>query len=226
MRTLRYRKNKGLYIITFFCVICLLPSSCTGKICPGFPDHLVDYLPYRTKNIFSFENQDNDTITFWVREVVKYTEYRTNPGTKTGNTCKSFLTLKFIAHRLISESLAEELGYGPLSDKVGKLVVSSIILTGEIVIYTDNREPPKINIQLDDHYLDFTTINPFGPSEFYFYAEKDKDPFDSQNRALFGDSVILENPEIQNSRVVIVKGEGITDFYDQKHDFHWKKIKK
>ena len=44
--------------------------------------------------------------------------------------------------------------------------------------------------------------------------------------AIFGDTVKFENNNQQISKLVIIKGKGITEFYDQKNNFQWKSINK
>jgi len=203
-------------IILFMCCIgYLLLNSCGRIHCPGFPEYLADYYPYKKNDIFSFVNQNNDTLYFWVRETSKFKDTRQY-------ICDSPES-SFIAHRLISKSLAIELGYIAM-DEAGGLIISSVILSGVIRLFSDNNEKSYIGFGTTDNYWDFK--DQVGSSSLLFFDQTGKDPFDPQNIALFGDSVIFENPDIQISRALIVKGEGITDFYDQKHDFHWKKIKK
>jgi hypothetical protein len=42
--------------------------------CPGFPEHLVDYYPYKQGDTLKFANQNNDTISFTVSSVAKSQE--------------------------------------------------------------------------------------------------------------------------------------------------------
>ncbi len=79
----------------------------------------------------------------------------------------------------------------------------------EIIIEASTKS--YISFQLSDSYL-------------YSYAEAGKDPFDPKNAALFGERVVLENPQARVSRALIIRGRGITEFYDQQNDFLWKSI--
>ena len=70
-----------------------------------------------------------------------------------------------------------------------------------------------------------TIMSDFWGSKLTYYEKTDKNPFDSKNSAFFGETVIIENNYGQISRVTIVKGKGITNFYDQESDFQWESIK-
>lgn len=92
-------------------------------------------------------------------------------------------------------------------------------LEGNIGVYSK----PEIYVDFGDGYWDIaTTTNSF----LSFYEETGKNPFDSKNSFLFGEIIILENSENQISRVMIMKGKGIMEFYDQRDSFHWKSINK
>ena len=82
---------------------------------------------------------------------------------------------------------------------------------------------PEFFFELGNGYWDRTTLS---DSFMYLYEETGKDPFDPKNNALFGETVILHDSETQIARVVIVKGKGITEFYDQKYNFQWISINK
>ena len=83
-------------------------------------------------------------------------------------------------------------------------------------------ERSKICINLNDGYFDGATST----SSFLYFEKTEKETFDPKNSALFGEIVILEDENKQISWVTIVKGNGITEFYDKKYDFHWKNINK
>ena len=214
-------KKKIIFI--FCCLGCLFIASC-GKKCPGFPTHLVDYFPYREGDVFSFVNQHNDTLSFWVRESWVSKEHTLSYFNKCGNCCGSPNT-SFVALRLISKSLAAELGIAH-DKEVGGLVISSAVLSGGMQVIYDDSGQTTIRVEILDSYWDFDYTNALGLLEFSFYDESGKDPFDKKNDALFGETVIIEDELKQISSITIVKSKGITGFYDKKHDFKWKSIKK
>ena len=69
-------------------------------------------------------------------------------------------------------------------------------------------------------------------SDFYnyhdiFYFKKENiNPHDPENSNIFGDSIILKNNEADGvNKSLIVKGEGIVEFFDVKNNCIWKKVK-
>ena len=80
-----------------------------------------------------------------------------------------------------------------------------------------------IELSFDGQYLDEIPI----ASSFRKYDETSKDPYNPKNSAFFGETVMFDMPTIIGqpiSMVTIVKGKGITEFYDQHNDFQWKSI--
>ena len=213
---------KAKIIFILCCVSCLFLTSCKKTHCPGFPEHLLDYFPYQNGEIFSFENQHNDTLSFWVREIMvskkRILSYN-RCGKCGGGNCDN-PWFSFIAHCLISKSRADEMGISFIEVINGKLITNET-LNGAIGVAYDNREKSYITISIPDAYCDFDYTYFRGGSS-YVLEESGKDFFDPKNSTIFGDTVIFENSENQISHVVIVKGKGITEFYDQKYDFQWK----
>ena len=58
-------------IIFLFCFVLgiLFLSSCGRTHCPGFPEYLFTYLPYKKGDTLSFVNQHNDTVSFRVNGI-------------------------------------------------------------------------------------------------------------------------------------------------------------
>ena len=179
-------------IFTLCWVTCFFLTSC-GKInCPAFPEHLVDYLPYKTGDTLSFVNQNNDTISFRVNLVHKDREYTAEKCGKCGGCDNPFYR----------------------------------IATSTFAIYVVIAKKSYIRIEISGFYWDGVAKSSKS-SILYTYDETGKDPFDYKNSALFGESVILDILEDNNqpiSRATIVKGKGITEFYDRKNNFQWKSI--
>jgi len=218
-----FSEKASVIFITFFCIGILFLSSCGRIHCPGFPDHLKDYLPYKKGEIFSFVNQNNDTLSFWISDAnisKKHTMERDNDC----NDCCASPGSSFTAHRLLSKSLAKELGIVYEKEAGGGLIG---YCQGSMSIACDCQDGSNTSIRFEivDYYWDLDYTSP-GKSKFSLLELSGKDPYDPNNSSLFGEIVVIED-EMQNiNKVTIVKGKGITGFYDQKHDFQWRIIKK
>jgi len=185
-----------------FIVCCLFIFSCGRTHCPGFPKHLTDYFPYRKGNVIEFVNQHGDTLSFWVRE--SWASEKHKSYERCGSPVASFIAPIFFQ----------------TNGNPGG------ILTGSMQVAYDDDSQTCIKITMTNYYWDQDYVNSGGWSELQFFEKTGKDPFDSKNSAIFGNTIVIEEPENQISRVVIVKGKGITGFYDQKHDFQWEVIEK
>lgn len=172
-------------------------SSCGKTYCPAFPEHLVDYFPYKRGDTLLFINQHNDSLLFNVSALGKAEE-----SSFEGLLCKCACPLNelFFTAIQMPDSWTEIKGF----------------------ISADKYTKPFISFELHDGYFDKTTMT---NSFLVLYEGNGKDPFDPKNKNLFGEVVVIENLKNQISRVVIVKGKGITEFYDQVYNFQWKNIK-
>ena len=178
------------------CLCCLFLASCGRTHCPGFPEYLVDYFPYKKGEIFSFANQNNDTLSFGVREVFISKKYNEDACGKC--KCQS-PDYRFFTYCLRNDA----------------------ILNGNMRFAYDS----SISLEISNYYWDSDYTDSKGSSVFTIFTKYKENPYDLSNIALFGDTVIHENSGQQISRVVIVKSKGITEFYDQKYNFQWKSIK-
>jgi hypothetical protein len=63
-------RTKLHFIIIAFCcaVTMLLSTSCKQEECPAFPEHLIDYYPYKVGDTLKFANQNKDTISYYIGE--------------------------------------------------------------------------------------------------------------------------------------------------------------
>ena len=85
---------------------------------------------------------------------------------------------------------------------------------------------PYINFILDNLYFgDKISNNELPYSELRANIRNFKGKYNPQNGPIFGETVTLEGSS-QISKVLIVWGIGVIEFYDQKHDFQWKSINK
>ena len=106
-----------------FTLCCIFLIAC-GKDCPEFPKHLIDYYPYKSGEVFSFVNQNNDTLTLWVKKSWSSKQTSISPC---GKCACEYPISYFSAHRLISKSFAEELGI------VGYNEIDGLVDSGEVL---------------------------------------------------------------------------------------------
>jgi len=176
--------------------------GCGETHCPAFPDYLADYYPYQKGDTLLFVNQNHDTISFTVIEASSSKEYFQKYCAKCMCNPPTFL---------FRASLTNQCTH-----------MQGVIYAGHKASMSTSR----IEFDLGNCYFDATT---FTSSSLILDIGREKDPFDSKNNALFGETVVLknlENTDKQISRVVIVKGKGIVEFYDQKYNFLWECIRK
>ena len=193
--TLKAGLMKHGIFITLCCICCTLLVSCKDIECTGFPKHLLDYFPYQIDDTLSFVNQHNDTLSFLLND-------------------------KFITEDWSYEYWSDCTCDGPFSH-FGAIQITEPKYTTSlrIVISVGSKyTKPYITFEFDDD----TTLK---SSYLYFYDDTGKDAFDPKNSLLFGETVIIENMEMQISQVIIIWGKGITEFFDQKHNFQWISIK-
>jgi hypothetical protein len=56
-------------ILLIFAVSLLFTDCTTSEYCQGFPENLTRYFPYQKGDTLQFENQNSDTISFYVQSV-------------------------------------------------------------------------------------------------------------------------------------------------------------
>lgn len=201
-------EKAGIMKIALCCVFCIFLTCCESeetKDCPGFSLSVSEYYPYNKGDNLLFVNQHNDTISFLVN-MIHVTEKHVIV-TKTGRkycTCAC-------------ENPAFELN---------AMYLNCIIYASETGDFPDTR----IEFSLKNSYWENSVLSKEMMERYgnYSFLEKriENYPYDITNSAIFGETVILERPNQQISRVEIVKGKGIIEFYDQGYNFHWKSIKK
>lgn len=69
-------------------------------------------------------------------------------------------------------------------------------------------------------------FNDWNTTDTYYLQKDNINPFASENSNLFGGTVTLEDAKANRiNNIVIVKGEGIIEFFDIKNNCTWKKVK-
>ena len=191
-------RMKTSFFITISCIGCLCLLSCGKTHCPAFPEHLLDYSPYSIGDTLIFVNQHNDSLIFCVHEF--FITQKSSFGLGCGCDCEN-PSAELQAHTLpIGSSLKWHISAG------------------------DNHSKPFIRFILTVYPWDDGTFDKW--NFLVYFNETGKNPFDSQNSSLFGDTVIIKDDTQLINRVTAVKGEGIIGFSDQVNHFQWKSIKK
>jgi hypothetical protein len=81
-------RTKLIIFIAFCCAVTmLLSTSCKQEECPAFPEHLVDYYPYKVGDMLRFVNQNNDTISDYVKTVIITENHQKPNGWKDNHAC-------------------------------------------------------------------------------------------------------------------------------------------
>ena len=174
-------------IIFILCSISyLFLTSCGRTYCPAFPEHIVDYFPYKENDTLLFVNHNNDSVSFVIDLIGKTEDH--SYGWRCGCSCSNSYVLESFP------SLHVE-----------------IFIDGKACIY----------ISLSNGYFDRTDLT---RSRLILCEETGKNPLDLQNSDIFGETVLIEASDQQISSIVIVKGIGVTEFYDRKNNFQWKSI--
>jgi hypothetical protein len=166
-------------------------SSCKEH-CPGFPEHLVDYFPYKKGETLSFVNQHDDIVCFRVSNVnVNEERSKSSCGKCSCGTYRTYYEIIPVTEQQCMQGIQITVSVGGTK--------------------------PYIFLNLFNCY-------PLKTSTFIFEEETGKNPFDPKNSALFGDSIVIVDENQLISKVIIVKGKGITVFYDQVQDCQWENI--
>ena len=145
--------KQKLFIFTLCCMSYLFFCACEETYCPAFPDHLIDYYPYKVGDVLKFENQNNDTISFYVNGVKATTQH-------------------FVYQRWFSKCCSCE---GPrLVFSAGDGVYDGA-LTGLIAIYSSTRSQWHIRMELfGDYaiaYADQDKEDPFNPKDSLLFGK-------------------------------------------------------
>ncbi|MCL2028760.1 MAG: hypothetical protein FWG79_09800 [Bacteroidales bacterium] len=173
----------------------MLSTTSCGKKCIGFPEHLVDYYPYKVGDTLRFENSDKDTLSFFMWEYywIKETTY----GACSKCECNDPIGLYF-------------------QTREGN---DSISIGGWIEVFIKQEET------ILSCWFTYIYVNGMNASDNFSKMENTQNAFNSNHASLFGDTVTLFNENaIRINRVVIVKGEGIVEFFDAERNCLWKKI--
>jgi hypothetical protein len=157
---------------------------CRCKIdCPAFPPELARYyFPYVEGSVLSFHNEQNDTLVLSIQNTNITKEFSFTRNCK----CECGALFSFQTNNANQYNI--EIGGGISIG--GNRDYSKDIYTG-MRCYIH-----KSNISSDGFYIENNTI----------------DPFTTEDYAIFGDTLIMENNQ---QKLTIIKGKGITEWTTQ-----------
>jgi hypothetical protein len=140
-------------IVTILTVVMLLVVCGGTQDCPGFPEYLADYYPYKEGDILKFENSNSDTIVYIVRSVYIVTKHFIDAGCSKGgcSTCDCNLpSLYFSAGDPIFDGL----------------------LTGEIVA-TPNQGHLSVSVVPNNYLIAYANEgkDPFNPKDSLLFGK-------------------------------------------------------
>jgi hypothetical protein len=186
----------------FIALSAIFLTACSStEHCLGFPEHLIDYFPYKQSEVLKFVNQNNDTISFSVYKISK-TEEST------------------VTHHAFEKCVCEE---PELTFNLnGKIHGNEQLYDCEMVLSIELFESRKdMFVWLSDNKW------PSHRSCLTLLADPNKNPFNPIDSLLFGKTAIIDSlilDELGISKVVVTKGKGITDFIDCSTNYVWKNI--
>jgi hypothetical protein len=188
-------KTKLFTLAFLSTIIMLFTTGCQKRNCLGFPEHLVGYYPYAKEDILQFTNPQNDTLSFLIEN-----SWKTEAQSYRCEKCAcDYPSLNFYT------------GY----DR-NYTTKDSFYINGNILLQNGNSI-------LSCLFYQVRHVN--GGEDYFSKTETTLDAFNPNNPALFGDTVVLiKENAIRINRVVIVKGVGITEFFDTERNCLWTKI--
>ncbi len=181
-------------IVAVLFISALLFQSCQIH-CPAFSEWLCKYAPYEKGNTVSFKNENDSVIKLNV------TEFYKSEAHSLSRYCRCGCGVHMLAV-LHSEQLTIEINFY-LDAKEGKQDVGAI---NKIVVSIKSLGKDLAGISYKD---DFSGINP------YDYGHEQK----------LGDTIALQTKKYDDfSDMVIVKGKGLTEFYDKENNCTWRLV--
>lgn len=181
-------------IVALLIISALLFQSCRVH-CSAFPEWLCKYAPYVKGSTVSFKNENDSVIE------LKVIEFYKSEAQNFSRFCRCSCEGDMLAV-LHSEQLTIEINFY-LDAKEGKQDVGAI---NKIVVSITNLDKDIAGVSYKDV---FSGINP------YDYGHEQK----------LGDTIALHNNKYDDfSDMVIVKGKGLTEFYDKENNCTWRLV--
>lgn len=160
--------------------------------CSAFPEWLCKYAPYEEGSTVSFKNENDSVIK------LKVTNFYKSEANSFSRNCKCSC-VGDLSVDLKNEQLALNI-YFSLSENRGNQGIGAI---DNIAVSIANLDKDIAAIYKDD----FPGINPYD--------------YDSEQK--LGDTITLQNTKNDKFfNMVIVKGKGLTEFYDKENNCIWK----
>ena len=183
-------------IVALLIISALIFQSCRIH-CSAFPEWLCKYAPYEEGNSVSFKNENDSVIKLTVTEFYKSEAHSLSRYCRCG--CEGYMLAV-----LGSGQMLIEINFN-LDAKEGKQDVGAINNIDVSIKSFDN----DIVVVGQSYKDDFTGINP------YDYGHEQK----------LGDTIALQNTKDDNfSDMVIVKGQGLAEFYDKENNCTWRLV--
>jgi hypothetical protein len=183
-------------IVALLIISALLFQSCRVH-CSAFPEWLCKYAPYEKGSTVSFKNENDSIIELQVIEFYK------SEAHSLSRYCRCGCGVHMLAV-LISEQMLIEINFY-LDAKESKQDVGAINNINVSIRSFDN----DIAVVGQSYKDDFQGINP------YDYGHEQK----------LGDTIVLQNKKYDDfSDMVIVKGKGLTEFYDKENNCTWRLV--
>ncbi|GEM_PF-3435523 len=181
-------------IVALLIISALTFQSCQVH-CSAFPEWLCKYAPYEKGSTVSFKNENDSIIELQVIEFYK------SEAQSYSRNCKCGCEGDMLA-ALYSKPMKIEINFY-LDEKWGNQGGGAI---NKIVVSIKSLSKDLGGLSYKD---DFSGINP------YDYGHEQK----------LGDTIALQNTkDIDFSDMVIVKGKGLTEFYDKENNCIWRLV--
>ena len=185
-------KRHIAFIVASLIISAFVFQSCQIH-CSAFPEWLCKYAPYEEGSIVTFKNENDSVIE------LKVIEFYKSEAQSFGRNCKCGCGGHMIA-ALYSKQMKIEINFY-LNENRGKQGIGTI---NEIVVSIKSLGKDLAGISYKD---DFSGINP------YDYGHEQK----------LGDTIALQTKICDDfSDMVIVKGKGLTEFYDKENNCTWR----
>ena len=191
-------KKHIAFIVALLIISALIFQSCQIH-CSAFPEWLCKYAPYEEGNTITFANENDSTIKLKVENKDKTEKYSFGKNCKCVCDCHNYTSLKMFTTAEQQEKLQIllicDLDVGRRSPEKYEII------------------PINFHVSISDGYRGddvYTTLNVVNP---YEYGSEQK----------LNDTIVLQNETTKYfSCATIVKGKGLTEFYDKENNCTWR----